>query len=93
MNVQRLSPVSNDAAASWDKDFACLAEPEHFGDAVSALEYGKYEFVGEIQEGSMCFGLRFFASATLAVNVEHHAETIQEQSGGTSVLYVCCRLL
>lgn len=43
------------------------------------FEYGKYEFIGEIQEGSVCFGLRFVASATLGVNVENHAETIQSK--------------
>lgn len=82
VNIQCLQVISNYAATSWYKDFACLSEPEHFGDAVSAFEYGKYEFVRKIQEGSVCFGLRFVARATLAFGVEDHSETIQEQSGG-----------
>jgi hypothetical protein len=53
VDVQCLQAIANYAAASWYKDFACLSEPEHFGDAVSAFEYGKYEFVREIQEGSV----------------------------------------
>lgn len=57
------------------------------------FEYGKYEFIREIQEGSVCFGLRFVASATLAVNVEYHAATIQEQKEGTFVACVCFGLL
>ena len=93
MNVQCLQVFPNYAAASWYKDLAGLTEPEHFGDAVSVLEYGEYEFVGEIQEGSVCFGLRLLASATLAVDMENHAETIQEQKDGNCVSYVCCSLL
>lgn len=92
MNVQRFPLVSNNGAASWYEDFACLAESEHLGDVVSALEYGKYEFVGETQEGGVCFGLRLLACATLAVDVKNHADTIQERDGN-SVSYVCCGLL
>jgi len=92
MNVQRFPLVSNNGAARWYEDFACLAESEHLGDVVSALEYGKYEFVGEIQEGGVCFGLRLLACATLAVDVKNHADTIQEKDGNC-VSYVCCGLL
>jgi hypothetical protein len=84
VDVQCLQVISNYAAASRYKDFACLSESEHFGDAVSAFEYGKYEFFRDIQEGGVCFGLRFLAGAALAFGVENHSETIQKQSGGTA---------
>lgn len=89
VDVKRLQAIANYAATSWYKNFACLSEAEHFGDAVSAFKYGKYEFVREIQEGSVCFGLRFVAGATLALGVEDHSETIQEQSGGTASDLMC----
>ena len=84
MDVECIKVISNYGVASGHKDFARLSKPEHFGDAVSALKYSKYELIREIQERSAGFGLWFFAGATLAVNVEYHAGIIQGQRGGTA---------
>ena len=84
MDVQCLQVISNYAVASGHKDFARLSESEHFGDAVSALKYSKYELIREIQERGVGFGLCFFAVATLAFGVENHAEIIQGQRGSTA---------
>ena len=71
MDVESLQLVSYYAAASRYEDFACLSEPEHFGDAVSALENSKQELVRKVQEGGVGFILRFHADTTLA-NRENH---------------------
>jgi len=83
VDVERLQFLSNYAAASRYKCFACLAEPEHFGDTVGALEYVEHELVWEIQERGFGFGfsVRFRAVAALAFGMENHSEIIQEQSG------------
>lgn len=95
VDVERIQVISNYGVAGGNKDLARLSEPEHFGDAVSALKYPKYELVREIQEGGVDFGLWFFAVATLAVGMEYHSETIQEQNGvavweGVTESVMCC---
>ena len=71
MDVEGLQLISYYTAASRYKDFACLSEPEHFGDAVSALEDSKQELVRKVQECGVGFILRFDADTTLD-NGENH---------------------